>query len=272
MLWTAVINDLHTGSTVGLWPGRHAIEGGGIYEANLPQQWLLECWHHMEREVMEKAQTESVNLVLLGDTLQGVNYRDGELIGSNMAHQVDAALNLLGPIAEAAETVYSIRGTEWHEGKASEYVELLSRELGAKPDPTTGQYSRWEMYLDMGGPTIHFAHHIGVSSVPWYEATVPTRDMLMQMAELWRFYGAKAPNLKMIVRAHRHRMVHVQLPPDLQVFVNCGWQLKTAFAHKKASAMLPQIGWAWLVWDGDDLIVKPRIYQLPPIAVETLSC
>jgi len=46
-----VMSDLHVGSTVGLWPGRHPIEGGGIYEANRFQQWLLECWHAAVEEI-----------------------------------------------------------------------------------------------------------------------------------------------------------------------------------------------------------------------------
>lgn len=263
------ISDLHVGSVVGLWPGQHPIEGGGTYSANQYQQWLYKCWQDCCAEI--RGMRPKPTLVLVGDLIQGVNTRDGQVIGGEHASQVSAAAALLAPIVDRARATYVIRGTEWHDGKAAEYLELLARELGAVQDPSTAQYSRWELYLDVGGPVIHAAHHVGTSSVPWYEATVPLRDGLMELAELWRFYGADAPNVRMVVRSHRHRFIHVQAPPDFQVFVTPGWQLKTAFAHKRASAMLPQIGYVVVDWDGADLVVKPRIYQLPPLHVEALS-
>ena len=258
----AVVDDLHCGSTVGLWPGKHRIEGGGSYEANGPQQWLYKCWKHGSRE-MRKADT----IVLNGDLIQGVNARDGQLIGSTVAAQVDAAYTLLAPVCEG-KRVYVIRGTEWHDGKAAENVEMLAKRLGAIPDPETGQSSWWELYLDLGGPVAHFAHHVGVSSVPWYEATVPLRDTLLELSELWREYADKMPNVRLVVRSHRHRFVHVQVPPDLQVVVTPGWQLKTAYAHKKATSMLPQVGWVLVEYDGKDVVVKPRTYKLPALHVE----
>jgi hypothetical protein len=164
-----------------------------------------------------------------------------------------------------------VRGTEWHDGRAAEQVELLGNLLGTVVDPETGMRSRWELYLDLGGPVVHFAHHIGTSSVPWYEATVPLRDSLMQLADLSRFYGNRAPNLRCVVRSHRHRFIGVNAPPDVQAFVTPGWQLKTAFAYKKASSMLPQIGWAYIEWDGTDIVVKDRVYPLPDLHIETVS-
>lgn len=262
----AVLSDLHCGSVVGLWPGKHAIEGGGTYEAAKCQQWLYQCWKHAVREI-RKCQV----VVLNGDCIQGVNSRDGQLIGATTQTQVDAALDLLGPAIEKAERTYCIRGTEWHDGKAAESMEQLAQRLGAVPDPETGQSSRWELFLDVGGPVIHAAHHVGVSSVPWYEATVPLRDTLLELSELWRFYGREAPNVRMVVRSHRHRLIHVQAPPDLQVVVTPGWQLKTAFAHKRSTSMLPQIGWVLVEWDGKDLVVKPRVYSLPALSVEHLD-
>ena len=104
--------------------------------------------------------------------------------------------------------------------------------------------------------------------MPWYEATVPLRDTLMLLAELWRFYGERAPNVRMVVRSHRHRFIHVNAPPDIHVAVSPCWQLKTAFSHKRASSMLPQIGYIVIEWDGFDLVVKPRIYELPELHVE----
>ncbi len=96
--------------------------------------------------------------------------------------------------------------------------------------------------------------------------------MILQEDELAAHFGKLAPNVKMIVRSHRHRFVHAHIFPDRQVLVLPGWQLKTAYTHNKATSMLPQVGYAWIEWDGKDLIVKPRLFPLPAstVRVETL--
>lgn len=263
----AVLSDLHVGSTVGLWPGRHAVEGGGVYEANEYQQWLYQCWQDMLTEIKRLRPRVAI---INGDPLQGTNMRDGQLITNKIDVQADACSELLAPLRKVVKDLYIIRGTEWHDGKAAENVEQMAKALGAKTDPSSGQNTWWELYLDVGGPVLHFAHHVGVSSVPWYEATVPLRDTLLMLSELWRFFGSEAPNVRMVVRSHRHRYIHVDAPPDIQVVVTPAWQLKTAFAHKKAASMLPEIGWVLIEWDGKDLVVKPRIYQLPALKVEAI--
>jgi hypothetical protein len=267
-----VLSDTHIGSTAGCWPGAHAVEGGGEYHANKYQLWLAACWDKMLAEVATFRPRPVV--IVNGDSLQGVNPRDGQLVTNNIAVQVQAALALYGPLRAMASRFYMVRGTEWHEGRASEYVELLAQQLKAERDPATGQYSWWELYLDAepggGGPVMHFAHHVGVSSVPWYEATVPLRDTLLQLSELWRFYGKRAPNLRMVIRSHRHRHIHVDAPPDIHALVTPAWQLKTAFAHKKAASMVPQVGYVIIEWDGLDLVPKKRVFALPDLHVEVI--
>ncbi len=263
-----VLSDLHVGSTVGIWPGRHAVEGGGVYEANQFQQWLYQCWHDMLAEVKALRPNAAV---INGDALQGVNSKDAQLITNKTDVQASAAIQLLDPLRKAVKTLYIIRGTEWHDGKAAENVEQMAKTLRAKVDPASGQYTWWELYLDVGGPVIHFAHHVGMSSVPWYEATVPLRDTLLMLSELWRFFGDKAPNMRMAVRSHRHRYIHIDAPPDLQVVVTPSWQLKTAFSYKRATSMLPIVGYVMLEWDGRDLVCKPRIFPLPALRVEGIA-
>jgi hypothetical protein len=263
---TVVISDLHAGSVVGLWPEGCPLEGGGYYVLNKFQAWLLECWQVMLDEI-GRMRPRPV-LVLNGEPIQGVNKKDGQLITSNKGVQVNAARMLLEPAVRAARRYYQIRGTEWHEGKAAEDVEALAESLGAVRNPTTQQYTWWELFLalapeDPDGPVVHFAHHIGASSVPWYESTVPLRDMLMFLAELWRFFGKAAPNVRMVVRSHRHRYIHVDVPPNLRAVVTPGWQLKTAFSYKRAGAMLPIVGYVVIEYDGQEIIVRKRTFPLP---------
>lgn len=258
-----VFSDLHVGSVVGLWPGKHPIEGGGEYEVNVFQKWLHACWHEAMKEIAQLRPKPVV--VLNGDMLQGTNPRDGQLVTTKVDIQVWAATTLLEPARETAEKMYVIRGTEWHEGKAAEFLEFLAAGLDVEKDPASGQYTWWELFFDLDGHIMHFAHHIGTSSVPWYEATVPLRDLLLFIAEIVRFGG---PDVRITVRSHRHRYVHVDAPPDLHAIVTPAWQLRTAFSYKRSSAMLPQIGYVLLEADGDDVLVRKRLFKLPEMKVE----
>ncbi len=264
-----VIADLHVGSTVGLWPQRHPVEGGGVYEVSKYQAWLLKCWKDLLAYVGGLA--EKPVLVICGDVIQGVSPKDGQLVSNKPDVQADAAEKLLRPLVNNCSRLYCIRGTEFHEGKSSENVEGLAKALGAIPHHTTGQYTRWELYLDVGGSVIHFAHSIGTTSVPHYESTIPTRDALMLLAELQRFFGNRAPNVEMVVRAHRHRYVQIQLPPKLTALVCPAFQLRTAFSYKKSNTMLPEIGYVDIQKLGDRLVAVPKIYPLAPLHVEKLT-
>ncbi|GAG02621.1 unnamed protein product, partial [marine sediment metagenome] len=106
-----VFSDTHVGSTVGLWPGAHRVEGGGEYLANKYQLWLRDCWTEMLDEVQQFDEPPTV--VMNGDPIQGVNYRDGELITNMTNIQVDAAHTLFHPLRQMAKRWYQIRGTEW---------------------------------------------------------------------------------------------------------------------------------------------------------------
>ncbi len=103
-----------------------------------------------------------------------------------------------------------------------------------------------------------------------YEATVPWRDTIMLLSELQRFFGEAAPNVRATVRSHRHRFVHIEAPPDLHAVVTPAWQLRTAFAYKRTSTMMVQVGYVILRMDGDDLLVRKRTYKLPALHVERL--
>lgn len=267
---TVVLSDVHAGSVVGLWPDGVKLEGGGYYEPNKFQRWLLECWYQMLAQLEELV---PFTAVLNGDAIQGVHPKDGELITSNLNIQVNAAHVLLEPFFSLAEHGYLVRGTEWHDGKAAEALELLGSRLPVRSNPNTGQFSWWEVFgnsCDSEMALIHFAHHINMSSVPWYEGTIPTRDMLLMFSELARFQSDLAPFLRMIVRSHRHRAVTVDLPPNMHAVVTPAWQLKTAFAHKKAASMLPQIGYTIIDNEGSDFMIRHRIFKLPSQHVEDL--
>lgn len=263
-----IVSDQHVGSTAGLWPGSYRVEGGGKYSCNQYQEWLLNCWDMALEEI--GAIRPRPTIVVNGDPVQGTSERDGMLITNKTDIQADAAYEILAPLREVAKKFYMIRGTEWHEGKASESVEQLARRLKSVVDPASGQQTWWELNYNLNGPVAHIAHHVGASSVPWYEATVPLRDTLMLLAELWRFLGTAAPNVRMTIRSHRHRGIYVQAPgqPPIHALVTPGWQLKNAFGYKRASSTLPQIGYAVVEYGNSVVMGRLRTFPLPPSHVE----
>jgi hypothetical protein len=265
-----VVNDTHVGSTVALWPPGHPIQDGGLYEPNIVQQWLWQQWQAMLAEV--RALPKPPTLVLLGDLIQGGWPKDTQLVSPLPSIQAAAAQTLLQPLVDlCAPGPYLIRGTEWHEGAISDNVEMIARAMGGRKNPATSQYTWPGLYLDVQGCVIHFAHHIGVSSVPAYEATIPTRELLTMIGEMVRNWPGDSPNLKMIVRAHRHRGVHVQLPPDLHAMVVPAWQMSTAFADKRMPGLLPQVGYGLIEVRRGRIFADVRTFALPRPAVQRIG-
>lgn len=262
-----IVSDLHVGSTVGLWPRSHPVADGGIHKANQFQRWLINYW---EKAMEEIANLRPDVLVFNGDEIQGAHDRDGQLVTNRIDIQVDAALEVVDPLASLECRKYVIRGTPWHVGKAAEHIDSLARQIGAERDRATNSHTRWELYLKLGKPVIHFAHHIGASRVPLYETTTPLRDMLVLLTELNRYYGRGMPNLKAIVRSHRHRGVALQVPPRLHAIVTPGWQLKTEFGYKNMTSSLPHIGYVVIDYDGEKLIPDLKDFPLPKPAIEVV--
>ncbi len=267
---TLLISDLHVGSTVGLWPKKFGIEGGGDASPNKYQKWLLKCWALMLKEV---ASLDKPNLIVNGDPVQGVKDKDGQLITNRPDIQARAAIELLSLLRDLVRDVYFTRGSEYHEGRASEHVEMLAGALNCKVDPSTRQNTWPEILYAFGegrkAPIAQVMHHIGKSSVPNYEATIPLRDVLTLKSEYDRVYGSEHPNIKMLIRSHRHRFIYVEAPPDIHALVTPAWQLKTAFSYKMPP-LLPQIGYVIVEWDGCDIVVKDRIFKLPLPHIERI--
>lgn len=267
---TVLLGDLHTGSIHALWPSDQPLAGGGMYIRNKKQQFLAECWKDAKRRI-RRLKPDVV--VVLGDVAQGKSLRDGQLVTNRSDIQESGAFRLLSPIREKARQFFMIRGTPFHEGKSSEDVGNLPQMLNAEINPITGERLFWELFLQLPGgdePIIQLAHAIGATKVSWYEATVPLRDTLMQLSELGRWYKQNAPNIRLTARAHRHRCIGIFIAPDVQAWTVPCWQLKTAYAHQRSIVTLPHIGYLLVEWDGTDIVVKPRLYAIPPPLVVTL--
>lgn len=256
---TVVVADTHVGSTVSIWPEGAPLPDGGTWQPSRPQRMLARHWDTMLEELLAYDHLDAV--VTLGDLIDGGNPKAG-LVTDRLDYQAGAAVELLQPLRELAERFYVVRGTEWHTGKGDQHVTSIARDLDATPIPSTGEHTWPELFLDMAGLVVHFAHHIGGTANPMYEATGVLRDLNVLRLELLSKYGKLSPDVWAIVRAHRHRTVAVSKDGRWGLVV-ASWKLKDSFAYKVAVNTLPEIGYAVLESDGDRLTVTTRTFDLP---------
>lgn len=257
-----VLGDIHCGSVVAPWPTGVSFPDGGAYKPSKYQRWLNKCWDHL----LEDVKGQSIDsVVVMGDALDGDNPRSS-LVTDRADCQIAAAVELLTPIREQTDNFYMIAGTTYHVGKGAQYETSIARELDAVVHPET-KHPVWPFLLkDLGGVVTHFAHHIGTVRNNRYEPAALWGALINITSEYAYAYGRIAPRIECIVRAHRHRMIHVE-KGHLNAVAVCGWQLHTDFSLKVAGESVPEIGYAWLEVD-DKLRVRQVSFRQPLPHVE----
>jgi len=266
--------DTHCGSARGLWPDSLITEGGNTIVANEIQSWLKECFDHMRDEV-RKIRPKPTG-VFMGDGIQGGNEKQRELCTNKTSTQAYALRRMMEPMRPHFRELFWVRGTAYHVGDGAEDVETTAEMLDATPVTKEGQpvsYTRWDVNIRLGDskndPVANFAHTIGASRVAAYQASVPLRDTLAFIDEVRR-YTSDSPDVKVVVRAHRHRSVVVGVPPDIWGAVVPCWQYQSEYSRQRGMTLWPHIGWMLIQWDGQDIVIKPRTYTGPQIRVEVV--
>ncbi len=212
------INDLHVGSYWGLWP-----------KEDIPKRdkfsgcrYVTECFEHA---VAEKMPAKIENLFLVGDLIDGKQGKsEGTgLFTTNLGEQVDAAIELLRPVAQRARRIFRLDCTPYHGGFHGA-LSTLDTEFRIH-DKDIGQV----LDVDVSGQTLNIAHHpAGGGGGGMYRETALGRQIVTSRV-------AAAEGLihlpTWIVSAHLHfyamvddgTTVALQLPP---------WQLASPHALK----------------------------------------
>uniref|UniRef100_A0A6M3X9B1 Calcineurin-like phosphoesterase domain-containing protein n=2 Tax=viral metagenome TaxID=1070528 RepID=A0A6M3X9B1_9ZZZZ len=249
-----VVGDLHAGCQLALCPPTIQLMHGGEYHASKFQMVLWDKWRYIwDVWVPRVTKGEPFAVVLNGDGLDGRHHNSTTQITQNLSDQENIGYELLAPIIDQCKGLfYYISGTAVHAGEAGENEEKLAKRIGVIQDET-GNYSRYEMYLDVGGAHCHFTHHIGVSGSGAYESTALTKEFNEFCADSAK-WGKQRPDV--IVRSHRHRHIEVRVPTDKAygiIFTTAAWQLKTPFLFRVPGGRTttPMIG-ASLIRQGDE--------------------
>jgi len=257
-----VISDTHFGSTVALCPPRVRLDDGGWYVSSPMQQKIWAYWKDFWQWSFNLIGDEAFALVHNGDVVDGDHHGTTMLFSKNLKDQENLAVQVLEPIVERAACYFQIRGTEAHVGQSGSNEERVAKTLGSVVDEDSGQHSRWDLCVELGGEIINFSHHIGTTTSVAYEASALMREVASNFTEAGQ-WGLRPATV--LVRSHRHRYCQVQ-PPNCRILVTPAWQGKTGFVFKLDRMRMPQFGGVIIRLndDGIGIHVRERIYTLSP--------
>lgn len=255
------ISDTHCGCRLALCPpGPIRLDDGGFYTPSEWQQSLWALWQEFWGEWVPKVtRREPYDLVINGDSIEGVHHKATTPISHNIEDQLRIAESVLKPVADKCRKsgglLYVVRGTNAHVGESGVYEEQLAQRLGAVPNHL-GQYARNDLWLRVGskqGPLVHFLHHVGTTSSAAHESSAVNAELTAEFVEAAR-WRREPPDF--IVRSHRHRSIEVGLNSArgyCGAIVTPAWQGKTPFAWKVPGARIsePQMG-GIVIREGDE--------------------
>jgi len=258
-----VISDTHFGDQLSLCPESMHLRHGGTYRASRFQNFIRERWDEFWGEwVPQVTRGEPYCVVHNGDLMEGRHHRATHPISQDMSDQEGVAYEMLAPVIDRCQgRYYQIGGTEAHAGLSCEDEERLAARLGAIPDGT-GNRSRYELFLQVGGALVHFAHHIGTTSSMAYESTALGKEYNEFCAESAR-WGKPIPDI--IVRSHRHRHIETRVQTARgygTIFVTAGWQLKTPFLFRLPGGRVtaPMIGGSMIRQGDEEFYTRHKIW------------
>ena len=261
----AVVSDTHVGSHFGLCPPEGLRLDTGKYESQNKFQettwrFWMDCWNEWLPSQTRKVKRRI--LVHNGDIIEGDHHNQVSAV-SNLTDQSKNAVSILKPVVEMFDKFYSIRGTEVHGGIGEQQTELIAQALGAEKESETGNYSRQELWLEVGGVITQFAHHIGMTSSAAYETSAPMRELVATLLEAAQ-WGRPLPHI--VFRSHRHRYTRVPIPTekgDIELVVTPCWQLKTPHVWRVDRMRMPHIGIVLALIEDETWQIKRKLYKLP---------
>lgn len=256
-----VISDTHFGSSLGLGK-KHRLDDGGYYLPSPIQRKLGKLWEDFWGWAYQQIGDDPFILVHNGDVVDGVHHGTTTLSSHNLTIQARLAEEMMEPHVARAKAsggaYYQIRGTEAHAGQSAKEEEAIAEILGAVQDEETGQYARWELWMEFGNELIHFAHHIGTTSSTAYESSAVMREIVAAFVEAGQ-WGQRPPTI--LIRSHRHRYIEVK-PPHGRAVVTPAWQAKTPFVFKMDRMRAPMFG-GLLIRKGEEGVhIREKIYTI----------
>ncbi|MDD5517871.1 MAG: hypothetical protein PHV98_00785 [Candidatus Omnitrophica bacterium] len=259
-----VVSDLHIGSNAGLCPyGGLGLPDSNTYKQNKFQETTWKYWENFWFKWVPKTigKSKKVIVVINGDIIDGFHHDTVNIMSNSVTYQEFAAEQILKEL-DFYDSVYVVRGTEAHSDKGGASEEKIARTIGAQL-LENGQYSDYQIPIDVDDVPFNFAHHIGVTSSAAYETSAPMRELVAALVEASQ-WGRRMP--RVVVRSHRHRFVPISIPSihgRIRCVITPGWQLKTPFVERTDRMRMPHIGGIVFKVEDDQCQEIEKIYPLP---------
>ena len=221
----AALSDTHAGSRYALCNPATLLrdDDRGEYHPTLTlgQQWLWDCYERDVLSVMELANGSPVDVLPLGDIVQGLRFIDG-LAQSRFADQLAIAAANSEPwwVHDNVQSVTIVSGTGVHEGGEGSAAELVATLWQAQIVD--------HALLNVDGLTLDVAHHGPSTGIrQWTSGNVARfylRDRIMR----------DDPPARVYLRAHRHDYIRetVYVPATADIVVTPAYQLPTAYVRQ----------------------------------------
>ena len=264
------VSDTHVNSTVGLLPPKVRRDDGSTHLANDNQRWLwsqwLDLWKHVKKQ--KKRLSARCIVVFNGDGPDRNRHSGGyDLIVVSRADIVRWTVATLEPVRKVADTLVINRGTPAHEGGTSELSELVAQQIGALPDPETGNHSWYYPNLDVNGKLFIFGHR-----PPHNTRLENTRNAGAKRTAFGQWAARKRmgdPIPDVMVYSHIH---HVEQGEHngLYVYYTGAWKLCDAYGHSAgySGILEPVMAWMFTVRDGQ---ITPELWKRNPPAIESVE-
>jgi hypothetical protein len=262
------VGDLHAGSKSAVCvPGfRYGDDDYKTpYTPNLPQEWLWACWQDAIAKVKRRTKGHQVMLALLGDLVDGDRHHNTRTTFGTPTEQSDMAAELLLPLANLANKIISVDGTETHVGGEGEQDESTAGKLGAQ--------TKGHRLVEIDGHLFDLAHHASLPKDPDNWSSSLTRQARLIVRR--RLTRDLRP-ADMIIRGDRHRYAvgtydyrHAHKPSRAVMFINPAWQLRTPFMQRVEPAELFEVGLT--IVDCKSLEIEPILYEAEDDPIETYS-
>lgn len=266
----AVISDTHIGSSTALCPPKYTIHGdrdpneAQVVEYNNCQKWLyaawLDFWRYTAQLAGIRGKTRKTRLVVfhLGDAVDGKHHNSVQVM-EEIPDQIQAAQDLLKPIAEMADTMYLTYGTGAHNGGAAEHETTIGRKLGI--------HTNYEFSLDVDGVVFDLAH---TGRAGRRDYTSAAAGLAVEVARDYQTDGKPAP--RYTLRGHTHLIDDSGSKlPDTRAIIVPSWQLRTAYGHAvAANRKRSDIGGLIIDTDNPDFPILGKMrYKAPGGAIQT---
>ena len=224
------LSDTHAGNRYALcnpdtW--LHDDDRGDYHPTlTIGQRWLWNCYEQDILSVMELADGDPVEVIHLGDVIQGIRFLDG-LSESRFADQIAVAAANGAPwwLWDNVQSVTVVSGTAVHEGGEGSAAELVATLWNAA--------SIQHGLLSVDGVLIDVAHHGPAAGIrEWTRGNVARLYLLDRMM-------TDDPPARVYLRAHRHEPVWVTQhrgDTTADLLVTPAYQLPSAYVRQVAQS------------------------------------